>query len=219
MVNGIQIFLDSGSIEDIEKYGSSEEIEGITTNPTILKRAGVVAYRPFAKRVLGIVGKKEVSFEVIADDLETMGRQAREIASWGRNVWVKIPITTTAGDSTLPLVETLKDVNVNLTAVFTIAQIDSARAVLKPKDILSVFAGRINDTQRREPYFNYRTFRTLYASTRHVMAIHQARQAGYDIITMTPDLISKLALKGKDLNEYSLETVRQFHRDAQGIIL
>ena len=219
MVNGIQIFLDSGSIEDVEKYASDPQIEGFTTNPSLLRKAGIVAYRPFANRVLGIVGKKEVSFEVIADDLETMGRQAREIASWGRNVWVKIPITTTAGDSTLPLVETLEDVNVNLTAVFTTSQIDAARHYLKPKDIMSVFCGRINDTQRREPYFAYRTFRTLYASTRHVMAIHQARQAGYDIITMTPDLVAKLALKGKDLNEYSLETVKQFHRDSQGIVL
>ena len=219
MVNGIQIFLDSGSIEDIEKHVSSPQIEGFTTNPSLLRKSGVVAYRPFAKRVLGIVGKKEVSFEVIADDLETMGRQAREIASWGRNVWVKIPITTTRGDSTLPLIEKLEDVNVNLTAVFTIAQIDDARHYLKPRDILSVFAGRINDTQRREPYFNYRTFRTLYASTRHVFAIPQAKQAGYDIITMTPDLVAKLSLKGKDLNEYSLETVRQFSRDSEGILL
>ena len=219
MVNGIQIFLDSGSIEDIEKYVSSAQIEGFTTNPSLLRKAGIVDYRAFAKRVLGIVGRKEVSFEVLADDLETMGRQSREIASWGANVWVKIPITTTNGDSTLPLVETLDDVNVNLTAVFTTAQIDAARHYLKPKDILSVFAGRINDTQRREPYFGYRTFRTLYASTRHVMAIHQAKQAGYDIITMTPDLIAKLALKGKDLNEYSLETVQQFHRDSKGIVL
>lgn len=219
MISGIQIFLDSGSIEDIEKHVSSTQIEGFTTNPSLLRKSGVVDYRAFAKRVLGIVGRKEVSFEVIADDLETMGRQAREIASWGRNIWVKIPITTTNGDSTLPLVETLKDVNVNLTAVFTHGQIDEARRYLKPHDILSVFAGRINDTQRREPYFAYRTFRTLYASTRHVMAIHQARQAGYDIITMTPDLIAKLALKGKDLNEYSLETVRQFANDAKGIEL
>ena len=215
----IEIFLDSGSIEDIERYALDEKISGVTTNPSLLRKAGIVDYRAFAKRVLGIVGRKEVSFEVIADDLETMGRQAREIASWGSNVWVKIPITTTTGDSTIPLVETLKDVNVNLTAVFTTAQIDEARHYLKPKDILSVFCGRINDTQRREPFFAYRTFRTLYASTRHVMAIHEARQHGYDIITMTPDLIAKLPLKGKDLNAYSLETVQQFARDAQGIVL
>lgn len=219
MVNGIQIFLDSGSIEDMEKYADDPQIEGFTTNPSLLRKSGIVDYRAFSKRVLGIVGKKEVSFEVTTDDLEAMGRQAHTIASWGANVWVKIPITTSTGESTVPLVETLKGVNVNLTAVFTTRQIEEARSVLKPKDILSVFAGRINDTMRREPYFSYRTFRTLYASTRHVFAIPQARQAGYDIITMTPDLVAKLALKGKDLNEYSLETVRQFHRDAQGIIL
>jgi transaldolase len=219
MVNGIQIFLDSGSLEEMEKYVSSPEIEGFTTNPSLLRKSGVMDYRAFSKRVLEIVGKKEVSFEVIADDLDGMGRQAREIASWGRNVWVKIPITNTAGDSTIGLVKTLKNVNVNLTAVFTNKQIDEARHALKPKDILSVFAGRINDTMRREPTFSYRTFRTLYASTRHVFAIQQAKQSGYDIITMTPDLVAKLSLTGKDLNQYSLETVQMFNRDSQGIVL
>lgn len=220
MVDEIQIFLDSGSIEDIEKYVSSTKIEGFTTNPSLLRKSGIVDYRAFAKLVLGIVGEKEVSFEVLADDLETMGRQAREIASWGRNVWVKIPITTTEGDSTIPLVETLKEVNINLTAVFTEKQMDSATAVLKERDILSVFCGRILDTQRPVPYCNrWRVCRTLYASTRQVYAVTEAKKNGYDIITMTPDLIEKLPLEGKDLAEYSLDTVKQFYNDAKGIVL
>ena len=215
----IAIYLDSGSVVDIGKYACDDRIGGLTCNPTIIRKAGVTNYRDFAQSVLKVVNGKSVSFEVFADDFETMGKQAVEIASWGSNIWVKIPITNTKGESSLPLVERLKDINVNLTAVMTERQIETAIQVLKPNDILSVFVGRVTDTQAAPHFFwqAKRPCRTLWASAREVYSVTLAERYGYDIITLTPDLIAKLPLKGKDLTQYSLETVRQFHEDGKGI--
>ena len=220
------IFGDCASIGDIERLSADERIMGITTNPSLMKAAGVTNYRAFAKTVLGIIGDRDVSFEVLADDELEMERQAREIASWGENIYVKIPITYTNGGTTEPLMRKLDaaDVKMNITALFTTKQIMDAIFTLRDKDhILSVFAGRISDTgkkgrayvwhARRQRKSNHRV---LWASARQIYDFYEAELSA-DIITLTPSLIDKLALRDKSLKAYSLETVRQFHRDGRGI--
>ena len=215
----VKIYCDGADLEKMAELAVNPIIEGWTTNPTIIRKAGVTNYHDFAQAVLKIVNGKSVSFEVFADDFEMMEKQAVEIASWGPNVYVKIPITNTKGESSLSLVERLKDINVNLTAVMTERQIEAAIQILKPNDILSVFVGRITDTQAAPHFFwqEKRPCRTLWASAREVYNVTLAERYGYDIITLTPDLIAKLPLKGKNLAQYSLETVRQFHEDGKGI--
>ena len=235
---GIQIYADCASLEQIERYATNERVSGFTTNPSLMKKAGIKNYRAFAKTVLGIVKDKAVSFEVLADDVETIEKQAREIASWGENVWVKIPITSTKGPHLLALIDKLavaqppryewrEPINLNVTAVMTARQIISALDFLKETDILSIFVGRITDTgvsalQALSPALAYKRYsgnkaRILWASAREIYNYYQAKEYGVDIITLTPELIEKLPLEGKDLGEYSLETVRQFHQDGQGI--
>ena len=226
----VAIYADCASLGEIEQYGSDNTVSGFTTNPSLMKKAGVTNYRAFAKTVLGLVKGKPVSFEVLADDTDTMEKQAREIASWGENVWVKIPITTTDGEPCVWLIEKLADIerlNVNVTAVMTARQTITALDWLKDTDILSVFAGRVADTgvpplQALAPALGYEKHtggkaRILWASAREIYNYYQAQEYGVDIITLTPDLIMKLPLQGKDLTDYSLATVRQFHRDGQGI--
>lgn len=214
----VSIYADCATLADIERHAEDERIAGLTTNPSLMRKAGITDYRAFAKRVMQLVRGKPVSFEVLADDHDAMERQAREIASWGANATVKIPITNTRGESSAPLIERLADLYLNVTAVFTEAQIEGVVSVMRPHHLLSVFAGRIMDTGRNPPVVGCEySFRTLWASAREVYHVVMAENYGYDIITLTPDLIAKLPLRGKDLTAYSLETVRMFHDDGKGI--
>lgn len=205
------------------------KVAGFTTNPSLMRKAGITDYRQFADAVLGIAGDKPVSFEVLADDFAEMERQAREIASWGQNVQVKIPVMNTMGNPAYDLIWRLarSGVKVNVTAIFTAQQARFAIDSLDGTGIVSVFAGRIADTGSdpsrvmRSAKARCTGFATqlLWASAREVYNVVQAEEAGCDIITLSPDLIAKLDGFGRNLTEYSLETVRQFHRDAAGMAL
>lgn len=205
-------------------------IDGFTTNPTLMRKAGVANYEAFAGQVLSEIKDRPVSFEVFADAFGEMGRQAKKIAAWGSNVFVKIPITNTLGEPTLELVRELSvnsGVQLNVTALCTLEQVDQATQALRggARAIVSVFAGRIADTGR-DPVAVMKAARALcdasganvellWASPREPLNIIQAEQAGANIIAVPPDMLKKMALFGKDLAEYSLETVRMFHSDAQ----
>lgn len=219
----VKIYADGADLATM----ASLKCDGYTTNPSLMKKAGISDYRTFAREVLAIAEGKPVSFEVFADDFDGMERQAREIASWGGNVYVKIPVTNTLGEFTGPVIERLEGVQLNVTAILTAKQIHDVRGALgNAPAIVSVFAGRIADTGVdpvkviREGWGTPRgrTHKILWASAREVYNVVQAEQC-CDIITLTPDLIAKLALFGKDLTRYSLETVQQFHNDAKGIAL
>ena len=223
----IKIFADGANIESIRNLYAQPNIKGFTTNPTLMRQAGIQDYKGFALEVLEIVTDRPVSFEVFADEIQEMEKQALEIATWGKNVNVKIPITNTKGESTVKLVETLsaKGIICNVTAIFTISQLQEIVNVLDPKTpaILSIFAGRIADTgydpvplmleavkiAKTKPLSE-----VLWASPRELLNIFQADEVGCHIITVTPDLIKKLNGVGKDLAQFSLETVEMFYRDA-----
>lgn len=220
----VKLFLDGADLNSMADYYP----DGYTTNPSLMRKAGIKHYGEFAKALIsGAIGKP-ISFEVLADDLPTMDRQAREIASWGESVYVKIPVTTTSGDSTALLIHLLAadGIKVNVTAVMTLEQIRTvARVLTATPAIISIFAGRIADTQKDPtPLFTeaqrvkHANTEILWASTREVFNVKQAEGIA-DIITLSPELFSKLNLKGKDLKEYSRETVCQFYKDAQGIEL
>jgi transaldolase len=212
------IYLDGASLDEIGLYAKDAEVEGFTTNPSLLRKEGITQYKEFAHRVLSIAGSKPVSLEVLCGDHSTMERQAREIASWGENVYVKIPITDAYGASSRSLIYRLGDLKLNITAVMTHRQIEDILPVLRPHHIVSVFNGRIQDTQKIPLDVSwYPGFKKLWASTRGVGSYREAMNLGYNIITMTSDLVEKLRLHGKDLTQYSLETVKQFTKDAEGI--
>ncbi len=225
----LRIFCDGANLSDFEKYADDVRVQGFTTNPSILKKAGITDYRAFAKTVLSLVKGKPVSFEVLSDDFNEMERQSNEIQSWGENCYVKIPITNTLGDSSKELIERLRGLNLNVTAVMSRGQVEHIWPVLQPNHILSIFVGRINDAGYPVPDFvTGREFLTdssegapqvLWASTRQVYSVIEAEQKGYDIITMTPDLISKRSLHGKDLMSFSLETVNMFYNHGKGLSL
>jgi transaldolase len=202
-------------------------ISGFTTNPTLMRKAGVSNYKSFAKEVLNIVSNKPVSFEVFADDFPTMERQAMEIASWGHNVNVKIPVTNTKSEFCGPLVKTLSDagVQVNVTAIMTLDQVQRVTDALNPNTpaIISVFAGRIADTGRDPVPIMIKSIEIMkskpkseliWASPRELLNIFQAEEVGCHIITATNDILKKLSLVNKDLDLYSLETVMMFYKDA-----
>lgn len=224
----VKIFADGADIESIRKLYAQPNIQGFTTNPTLMRQAGIQDYKGFALEVLKIVTDRPVSFEVFADDIIEMEKQAIEIATWGKNVNVKIPITNTKGESTASLVKRLSSQGIicNVTAIFTISQLQEIVNVLDPKTpaILSIFAGRIADTgfdpvplmleavniAKSKPLSEI-----LWASPRELLNIFQADEVGCHIITVTPDLIKKLNGVGKDLAQFSLETVEMFYRDAK----
>lgn len=229
----IKIFADGSNIKEIfDLYENNKLVKGFTTNPSLMKKAGVTNYIDFIKQVTSKIKDLSISFEVFADDEKEMINQAKKIASFGKNIHVKIPITNTKGEYTLDVIESLieEDIKVNVTAVFTETQIDLLKSVLpnNKNNIVSIFAGRISDTGRNPiPYIEYtqkvlkNNCEILWASTRHVYNIYEAEQVNCDIITVTPDQIKKLSLKNKDLSEYSLETVKMFYDDAtsSGLIL
>jgi transaldolase len=223
----VKIFADGADLEGIKAMYAKPWIRGFTTNPTLMRKAGVADYRTFALDVLRAVPDRPVSFEVFADDFDEMDRQAREIASWGPNVNVKIPVTNTQKEFAGPLIARLSraGVQVNVTAVFTPAQVEAVTTSLRPETpaIISVFAGRIADTGvdpvpvLREALRIMRArpkAELIWASPREVLNIVQAHEIGCHIITVTNDILGKLTLLGKDHDLYSLETVEMFYKDA-----
>lgn len=217
------IYVDSGDITQLQKCVLDKRVQGITTNPSLMKKSGIGSYRNFATIVLGIANGKPVSLEVLADDLDLMEEQAIQLSSWGENVYVKIPITNTRGESTIPLIEKMHDYNLNITAVMCGSQIEALEGKVQQHHIVSVFAGRIADTGRDPCHMIKKAkklkCKVLWASAREVFNVYQAEECDCDIITLSPDLIAKLDLHGKNLAEYSLETVRQFYNDGQGVKL
>jgi transaldolase len=230
----IKIFADGANLEVILELAQSEDIAGFTTNPTLMKQSGVVDYEGFAHKVLDHVTDRPVSFEVFSDDFDEMARQARLIASWGPNVYVKIPVTNTRGESAEALIRTLaaEGLALNVTAVLSPAQVRTVAEALagSRSAIVSVFAGRVADTGRDpvpvmiealDLLTSHPGLELLWASPREILNYTQARDIGCHIITITHDLLKKLSGLGRDLEEVSLDTVRMFYRDAEasGFIL
>ena len=223
----IKIFADGADLDVIRQMAKDPVIRGFTTNPTLMRKSRVADYKAFALEVLKLVPDRPISFEVFSDDFKEMERQALEIASWGKNVYVKIPVTNTQREFSGPLVRELSEsgVRVNVTALMTNRQVDEVLKSLSKNtpSFLSVFAGRIADTGRdpvplmKEAVTSMRSHpqaELIWASPRELLNIFQADAIGCHIITATADVISKLALVGKDLDHFSLETVQMFHRDA-----
>lgn len=226
----IKIFADGADLPGMCKMYEDPLIKGFTTNPTLMRKAGVSNYETFARGVLAAIPDLPVSFEVLSDDPNTMLAEALLLAEWGDNVYVKVPITTTAGDSMLPVVEQLNraGVKLNVTAILTLAQVAGAAAALAhgTPSIVSVFAGRIADTGRdpvpmmvaaRELLAGIAGAELLWASPREILNVFHAESAGCDIITATNDVLGKRHLIGKDLETFSLETVRMFFEDSAGL--
>lgn len=223
----VRVFLDGADIDRIREAAANPLVRGFTTNPTLMRTAKVEDYKSFAIDALKAAPDHPICFEVLADDLAGMESQAFEIASWGPNVYVKIPVTNTAGQSTAPVIAALSaaGVKVNVTAVLTLEQVTAIAQAMADKtpSIVSVFAGRIADTGRDPVPLMAEALRILaarprcellWASPREVFNVFQADSIGCHIITITDDLLRKLALTGKDLSEFSRETVAMFYNDA-----
>ena len=224
----VKIFADGADKAGMLDMYAKPYIKGLTTNPTLMRKAGIADYRAFARDILAAIVDKPVCFEVFADDFAEMERQALEISAWADNVYVKIPITNTRRESSAALVKRLADrrVKLNVTAIMTLAQVREIVAALNPTtpSYVSVFAGRIADTGLDPQPLMLEAVKMLeananaqlvWASTREVLNIFQADAIGCHVITVTRDILSKLALVGYDLTQYSLDTVKMFHDDAQ----
>ena len=223
----VKLFADGADIVGIREMSTQKHIAGFTTNPTLMRKAGIINYKDFALEVLKIVPDRPISFEVFADDFVTMEKQAKEIASWGDNVNVKIPVTTTKGIFCGPLINRLSSngVKLNITAVMTLDQVQEITDALSSSTpaIISIFAGRIADTGQDPVPIMAEAVKIMkskpmaeliWASPRELLNIVQADEVGCHIITATNDILKKLPLLGKDLNNYSLETVEMFFKDA-----
>ena len=224
----VKIFADGADLEGIAALYQKPFIRGLTTNPTLMCKAGISDYEAFAKSVLRIVKDKPISFEVFSDEFPEMHRQALKIRAWQSNVYVKIPITNTRGDSSIPLIRELAadGVQLNITAVLTRAQIEAVVEVLNPATpaVLSVFAGRVADTgvdpmplmrDARRILGRLPRAELLWASVREVLNIFQAAECDCQIVTVPHDILDKaIGLCGMDLIELSLDTVKMFHADA-----
>ncbi len=225
----VKIFSDGADKKAMLEMYQNPIVKGLTTNPSLMKKSGITDYVTFCKDILTDIKTKPISFEVFADHFTEMKRQALEIASWGKNVYVKIPITNSEGESSLPLIKelSLSGVKLNVTAVLTLEQSWGACQSLKggAPSILSIFAGRIADTGRDPvPLMQAAVelcratdsnIELLWASSREALNIVQADQMGCHIITATTDLIKKISMFNKDLTELSLDTVRMFKTDAE----
>lgn len=224
----IKIFADGADVKGMVEMYDKPFIKGFTTNPTLMRKAGIKDYRAFAKEVLAAIPDRPISFEVFSDDFAQMERQAKEIASWGPNVNVKIPVTNTRGEPAYPLIRKLAagGIAVNVTAVFTLEQVRDVVAHLDPKTpaLVSVFAGRIADTGR-DPMplmaaahalvHTHPRAELIWASPRELLNVFHAEAVQCDIITVTNDVLAKLTNVGKDLGQFSLETVQMFRTDAE----
>ncbi|MFD2728949.1 transaldolase [Enterococcus camelliae] len=226
----VELYSDGAVIEEMIKMKEKGIVSGITTNPTLMKKAGITDYVAFAKEVLDNIVDLPISFEVFGDDFDTMEKEAIKIASLGKNVFVKIPITNTKGESSAPLIKKLssKGIKLNITAIMTENQVvDTVNALSSGVDsIVSVFAGRIADTGiDPEPLMEKAVkichekagVKLLWASTREVFNIIQADQLGVDIITVQPSILNKLDMYHMDLNELSIETVKMFNNDVKDL--
>jgi len=225
----IEIFADGANLNDIKKLNKNKMIKGFTTNPSLMRKDGVKNYSKFAKDLLKNI-KKPISFEVFADTEKEIIKQALSISSWGENVYVKIPILYTSGASTKKVIHILSNkykIKLNLTAIFTKIQIKEAIENLDPnsKSIISIFAGRITDTGiDTNQMFSYANkikklkkskVKILWASTREVYNIFQANKIGANIITVPSNILNKLNKISFNLNKYSIETAKEFYRDAK----
>ncbi len=222
-----QIYADGASIDEFLELNKFDYIKGFTTNPTLMRANGINDYKKFAKELLSKIKDKPISFEVFDDDLYCMKEQAIEINSWAKNIFVKIPITNTRGESTSNLIRelNLSNIKCNVTAIFTV---DQCIKIIQEHDnerelILSIFAGRIADTgidplpiikELKEISKNKKNIKILWASPRELLNIIHADQVNCDIITVTKSILDKIKLFNKNLNEYSLETVKMFYNDA-----
>jgi transaldolase len=223
----VKIFADGADKSGMLEMYNKPYIKGLTTNPTLMKKAGVTDYRAFCKEILTHIKDKPLSFEVFSDEFSEIERQAMEIASWGDNVYVKIPVTNTKREPCIDLVKRLahQKVKINVTAIMTLSQVRDVVAVLDPgvPSYVSVFAGRIADTGRDPVPMMAASVEMLkcapaseliWASPRELLNIFQAEQAGCHVITASTDILSKLRLVGYDLEDFSRDTVEMFHTDA-----
>jgi transaldolase len=222
----IKVFADGADKARMLELYANPAVTGFTTNPTLMRQAGVTDYEAFAHDILRAIPDRPISFEVFSDDFAEMERQALKIAGWGPNVFAKIPVTNTKGESAGPLIRRLvqKGVQLNVTAILTTAQIDEVVAVLRGTrhSYVSVFAGRIADTGRDPlPFMQHAVaacnaaggMEVIWASCRELLNIWQADEIGCHVITVPADIVKKLGNVGRDLTEYSLDTVQIFYRD------
>jgi transaldolase len=223
-----KIFADGADLAGMLEMAHKPYIAGFTTNPTLMRKAGITDYRAFAMQVVRMIPDKPISFEVFSDEFSEMERQAREIAAWGREVYVKIPVTNTRGESACALIERLaaEGVKLNVTALMTVSQVREVSSALRDGALsyISVFAGRVADTGRDpvpmmaealEVMKPFPTQRLIWASPRELLNLFHADSIGCHVITVTNDILKKLALIDKDLLAYSLDTVKMFHDDAK----
>lgn len=224
----VKIFADGADLDGILELYKNPHITGFTTNPTLMRKSGISDYEKFSRQVLEHISDRPISFEVFSDEFDEMERQAHKIANWGKNVYVKIPVTNTRRESSVDLVHRLADkgAQLNVTALMTLEQVSAVSKALEnhAPSYISVFAGRIADTGRDpmpmmkaavEIMSPFQTQELIWASPRELLNIFHADEIGCHIITVTHDILKKLSLVGKDLDEYSLDTVRMFHSDAQ----
>lgn len=223
----VAVFADGADLETLRRLGDDPLISGFTTNPTLMRKAGVTDYEEFARAAAEIAGDRPISFEVFSDEFDEMERQASVIAGWGASVYVKVPVTDTHGRPSEAVVRRLaaRGIKLNVTALTTVAQVERVAGWLEPgvPSFVSLFAGRIADTGRDPVPLIGESLQALealpsskliWASPREVLNVIQASEAGCHVITATADVLAKLHLLGKDLEEFSLETVQMFHADA-----
>jgi transaldolase len=226
----IKIYADGADINGMREEYKKGYVSGFTTNPTLMKKAGVSDYEAFAREIAKEITDLPLSFEVFSDDFESMEKEARKIGSWGDNIFIKLPVTNTKGESTSGLIRKLsaEGFKLNITAILTLNQVDDVVKALTPGvgAYVSVFAGRIADTGVNPIPIMKETVdmcrcvagvESLWASTRELLNIFQAQECGVDIITVTNDILKKLPMIGMDLSELSLDTVRMFHNDATSL--
>lgn len=224
----IKIFMDGADIEPMKAAHKAGTVSGFTTNPTLMRKSGITDYAAFAKAAIAAIPDLPISFEVFSDDFAAMEAEARVIASWGGDTFIKIPITNTRGESAVPLIRKLsaEGFSLNVTAMMTLAQVKAVAEAVSPgsRTIVSVFAGRIADAgvdpvpimrQAKAALAGLPKAELLWASPREVLNLVQADEIGCDIITITSDILAKVPTIGKDLDQFSLETVKMFYNDAK----
>jgi transaldolase len=224
----VQIFADGADKAGMLEMYRLSHMKGFTTNPTLMRKAGIANYETFAREIIAAIPDRPISFEVFADDFDEMERQARRITTWGKHISVKIPITNTKRESAMPLVRTLSHdgIGLNVTALFTLSQVEAVVDAVRggAPCYVSVFAGRIADcgldpvpimTAAVERLRDAPNTQLIWASPRELLNIFQADAIGCHVITVTNDILKKLSLVGKDQDEYSLETVKMFYEDGK----
>lgn len=228
MFNNVKIFADGADLDGIKALTENQLIQGFTTNPTLMKAAGITDYEGFSKEVIELISGKPISLEVFSDEFEDMKRQATKLSALGENVYVKIPITNTRGESSQPLIKelSLQGIKLNVTALMTLKQVEETTESFADHatGCISVFAGRIADTgvdpvplmeASLQAMSINSNLELIWASPREILNVVQADDIGCHIITVTHDLLKKLSIIGKNLDEYSLDTVKMFFNDAK----